>query len=90
MILVQRMENVNSRQSGGEDFHCPQAKSMLTLSNGLSGKTDIILERLSGVHWGQPVPRAPFPGFGPAAKAREKRPGDEVALGSQFGMVNRP
>ena len=36
------------------------------------------------------VPRAPFPGFGPAAKAREKRPGDEVALGSQFGMVNRP
>ena len=36
------------------------------------------------------VPRALFPGIGPAAKAREKRPGDEVALGSQFGMVNRP
>ena len=25
------------------------------------------------------VPRALFPGFGPAPKAREKRPGDEVA-----------
>ena len=55
------MENVNSHQSGGEDFHCPQAKSMLTLSNGLSGKTDIILERLSGVHWGQPRPQGAFP-----------------------------
>ena len=26
------------------------------------------------------VPRALFPGFGPAPKAREKRPGDEVGL----------
>ena len=65
MILVQRMENVNSHQSGGEGFHCPQAKSMLTLSNGLSAKTDIILERLSSVHWGQPRPQGAFPWLWP-------------------------
>ena len=74
MILVQRMENVNSHQSGGEGFHCPQAKSMLTLSNGLSGKTDIILERLSGLHWNQPRPQGAFPWLWPRRQSQGKAP----------------